>query len=770
MRNPSSSISALALAIACTFATPAAGEAIPGPNPNAVPSVNDAPPPPGQDKGVQEIIVTAQRVAQNVQNVPVSVGVIDRTELAAINSGGADIRGLSGKVPSLNIESSFGRTFPRFYIRGLGNTDFDLNASQPVSLVYDDVVLENPILKGFPVFDLSAVEVLRGPQGTLFGRNTPAGIVKMDTVHPRNDRNYGRVSYGTYSTVNAEGGAGFESSNGLGLRISGLWQHRNDWIDNVTTPRKHDLEGYDDIALRAQVQYRHDALLVRLTGQLRDLDGSARIFRANAIRQGTNDLIGLNGGSFRRDQVATDGINFQKLKTQNITGAAEYDLGPATLYSITSYWHGTVKSRGDIDGGSGCSFCGPGFTNNSFPGFIPFASQTEDAIPSLRQFTQEVRVASNAKPHGLGYQAGVFYLNENLHIDSYDFANPTDTAPDAIAVQHQVSNAVGIFGSVNYKLESGLTLQTGARWNHDTKTMHASRPVDSRPLFLGFGGPVPEQRDSVKASVVTWDVSALQEINPDVNLYARIARGYRAPSIQGRLLFGRELSDAKSEKTMSYEAGIKTLLLDHRLRFNLTAYLFNTKDLQLTAVGGANNFTSLLNAAKVKGRGIEAELEARPAQGLTLTAGVSYNKATINDPNLFVAGCAAPCTVLNPQRPGSPGIYSIDGNQLPQAPKWTVNWTAGYEHPLGPGRLYVYTDWYYRSKIQFFLYRSVEFSDDRLLEGGLRIGYKWDRFDIAGFARNITDDKSAVSGIDFNNLTAMVNEPRIWGLELGVNF
>ena len=770
MRNPSSSISALALAIACTFATPAAGEAIPGPNPNAVPSVNDAPPPPGQDKGVQEIIVTAQRVAQNVQNVPVSVGVIDRTELAAINSGGADIRGLSGKVPSLNIESSFGRTFPRFYIRGLGNTDFDLNASQPVSLVYDDVVLENPILKGFPVFDLSAVEVLRGPQGTLFGRNTPAGIVKMDTVHPRNDRNYGRVSYGTYSTVNAEGGAGFESSNGLGLRISGLWQHRNDWIDNVTTPRKHDLEGYDDIALRAQVQYRHDALLVRLTGQLRDLDGSARIFRANAIRQGTNDLIGLNGGSFRRDQVATDGINFQKLKTQNITGAAEYDLGPATLYSITSYWHGTVKSRGDIDGGSGCSFCGPGFTNNSFPGFIPFASQTEDAIPSLKQFTQEVRVASNAKPHGLGYQAGVFYLNENLHIDSYDFANPTDTAPDAIAVQHQVSNAVGIFGSVNYKLESGLTLQTGARWNHDTKTMHASRPVDSRPLFLGFGGPVPEQRDSVKASVVTWDVSALQEINPDVNLYARIARGYRAPSIQGRLLFGRELSDAKSEKTMSYEAGIKTLLLDHRLRFNLTAYLFNTKDLQLTAVGGANNFTSLLNAAKVKGRGIEAELEARPAQGLTLTAGVSYNKATINDPNLFVAGCAAPCTVLNPQRPGSPGIYSIDGNQLPQAPKWTVNWTAGYEHPLGPGRLYVYTDWYYRSKIQFFLYRSVEFSDDRLLEGGLRIGYKWDRFDIAGFARNITDDKSAVSGIDFNNLTAMVNEPRIWGLELGVNF
>ena len=136
------------------------------------------------EEGVGEIVVTAQRRSENLQDIPLSVATIDDETLAAINSGGADIRGLSGRVPSLNIESSFGRTFPRFYIRGLGNTDFDLNASQPVSLVYDDVVLENPILKGFPAFDVDRIEVLRGPQGTLFGRNTPAGIVKFDTVKP----------------------------------------------------------------------------------------------------------------------------------------------------------------------------------------------------------------------------------------------------------------------------------------------------------------------------------------------------------------------------------------------------------------------------------------------------------------------------------------------------------------------------------------------------------------------------------------------------------
>ena len=157
-----------------------------------------------------------------------SVATINDETLTAVNSGGADIRGLSGRVPSLNIESSFGRTFPRFYIRGLGNTDFDLNASQPVSLVYDDVVLENPILKGFPAFDVDRIEVLRGPQGTLFGRNTPAGIVKFDTVKPGDGRNYARISYGSYSTINAEGASADELSDKVAVRLSGLWQHRNE--------------------------------------------------------------------------------------------------------------------------------------------------------------------------------------------------------------------------------------------------------------------------------------------------------------------------------------------------------------------------------------------------------------------------------------------------------------------------------------------------------------------------------------------------------------
>ncbi len=759
-----SSISSLALATAGMFATPVVAQV-------ADPAEQPGQPAAAQAEGVGDIVVTAQRRAESLQDVPVSVATINEETLTAINSGGADIRGLSGRVPSLNIESSFGRTFPRFYIRGLGNTDFDLNASQPVSLVYDDVVLENPILKGFPAFDVDRVEVLRGPQGTLFGRNTPAGIVKFDSVKPGDGRNYAKISYGTFSTINAEAGVGGRLNDTVAVRISGLWQHRNDWIDNLDEPGDNDLEGYDDIAVRAQVEFTpNEALKIRLTGQLRDLDGDARIFRANAFQQGSNKLVGVDGGDFDRDEVRADGLNFQKLKTQNIAGTVEYDFGPVTLYSVTSYWHGKLESRGDIDGGFGCSFCGPGFSDNSEPGFIPFPAQSQDNIPSLDQFTQELRIASNNSV-GLGYQAGLFYFDENLDIESFDFSNPGDLTPAAIVNQRQDAKAYGIFGSVNYKLDSGLTLQAGARWNHDKKTLSAERLFDVRPIFVG-GGPVPESTTKVKDSVLTWDVSALQEINPDVNVYARIAKGYRAPAIQGRILFDRDVTTADSESTMSYEAGLKSTLLDRKLRFNLTGYYFKTKDLQLSAVGGAANANLLLNADAVKGYGFEAELEARPAPGLTLTTGLSYNHTRINDNDLTVETCGAACTVLDPIAvpASSPAIVFIDGNSLPQAPKWTMNFTAGYEYPVGPGNLYVFTDWYHRSKVNFFLYELVEFSDDQLLEGGLRVGYRTDRYDVAGFVRNITNDESAVSAIDFNNLTAMVNEPRIWGIEVGVKF
>ncbi|RDV03057.1 TonB-dependent receptor [Sphingorhabdus pulchriflava] len=717
------------------------------------------------DEGLGEIVVTAQRREENLQDVPLSVDVVSGDKLAAINSGGGDIRALAGRVPSLNIESSFGRTFPRFYIRGLGNTDFDLNASQPVSLVYDDVVLENPILKGFPVFDVARVEVLRGPQGTLFGRNTPAGIVKFESARPDSTSNYLKGSFGRFNSLALETGVGGQVSDSLSARVSGQYQRRSDWVDNIAEPGKNNLEGYSDIALRGQLQFAPtEDIKLRVAGQYRDFKGTARVFRANMFVPGSNDLSGVGGvgSDFERDKVWTDGINFQRLKLASISSTLEWDLGPATLTSVTAWWMGKYRSRGDIDGGFGAAFLPV-----SGPGFIPFPAQSRDDVPDLDQVTQEVRLSSN-NDEGLKWQAGVFYFDEDLAIASYNYDNPQDTNESVTALQQQNSKAWGVFGSLTYPVSEQLSLTAGIRYNNDKRRLDVGR--------TGFFGAIGTGFARVKDDNLTWDLSATYEASDDINLYARVAKGYRAPSIQGRALFvfttvQDAISTADSETILSFEGGVKANL-GGRSRFNLSVFKYDLKDAQLTAVGGASNAAKLINADKVDGYGFEAEFETRPVDNLVLTAGLSYNRAKIDDPNAFITGCGGGCTVTDPVRPGSPGIYSIDGNQLPQAPKWSANWTAGYGIPVGTGsgEVYVFTDWAYRSKVNFFLYTSEEFNDDHMLEGGLRAGYRSDRIDIAAFVRNITNDVSAVGGIDFNNLTGFVNEPRIWGLELGLKF
>jgi iron complex outermembrane recepter protein len=748
--------------------------------------------PAADDQALEDIVVTAQRREENLQDVPLSITAVGGEKLDAITAGGVDIRGLSGRVPSLIIESSFGRTFPRFYIRGLGNTDFDFNASQPVSLVYDDVVLENPILKGFPVFDLERVEVLRGPQGTLFGRNTPAGIVKFDSVRPDDETSgYGRISYGRYNAVNAQGAMGGAISDTISARVSALYQRQDDYVDNVlpSGTTRDALEGYEEFAARVQFLFEpSDDLDILLGGQIRDLDGTARVFRANVFTRGER---GLNA-NFRRNQVSTDGQNEQEVTTWNLSGRITYDAGPVSIVSVTSYWDGDATSVGDVDGGFGASFLPANLTG---PGVIPFTAETRDSVPSLTQFTQELRLESNGSGP-LSYQAGFFYFNEDLTIvsENYSTLGDPNNATGGINIfvrQDQESEAFGIFGSLTYQLTDALSVTGGVRYNNDSRDFVVVRSRDTQ--FPGFlQNPLGTVTRSVDDDTITWDVSATYAVNDDVNLYARVARGYRAPSIQGRVLFppatatplesGVTIGD--SETILSWEAGIKTTFLDGRGRFNLNGFLYNLDNAQLTAVGGGVNANRLINADNVRGYGFEADLELRPVPELLLTAGLSYNNTEIRSTGLTTAACGAVrvdtfpnvslCTVLDPvvvaAAPFSAAIVNIDGNSLPQSPRWIANWTARYAIPVGDGEIYAYTDWAYRSKINFFLYQSVEFQDNSLLEGGLRIGYKRANYDISAFVRNITADTSAVGGIDFNNLTGFVNEPRIWGVELGFTF
>ena len=212
--------------------------------------------------GIEVIEVTARKRTENIKDVPISVSALTPKKLEVLGSSGMDVRALSARVPSLLIESSFGRTFPRFYIRGLGNTDFDLLASQPVSLIYDDVVLENALTKGMPMFDLERVEVLRGPQGTLFGRNTTAGIIKVQSKKPTQDFDASvSASYGSFNSTDLRLAVGGGLTDTLSARVALLQQDRSDWIDNKAPgfEQNDQLGGYGETVQASSQKPCHSA-------------------------------------------------------------------------------------------------------------------------------------------------------------------------------------------------------------------------------------------------------------------------------------------------------------------------------------------------------------------------------------------------------------------------------------------------------------------------------------------------------------------------------
>ncbi len=708
---------------------------------------------------LDEVTVTAERREENIRDVPNSVSTVSGENLDVLTTGGQDVRLLAGRVPSLNVESSFGRAFPRFYIRGYGNGDFRLNASQPVSLIYDDVVQENPILKGFPIFDLEQIEVLRGPQGTLFGRNTPGGVVKFDSVAPEPDfGGYFNVSDATYNTANVEGAINFALSEKWSARVSGLYQHRDDYVGNALTEEDDIYEGYNDRAARVQLQYESDNFTALFNAHMRNLDGTARLFRANIIQSGSNDLVdGIDADS----PIFADGQNRQELNIAGGNIRLRWDLGGLALYSITGYESMDAYSRGDIDGGYGCGFC----ELPNGPGFIPFASETADAVPTLDQFTQEVRLESELDG-AFNWQAGLYYFDEDYDTEFFSYDSLAGGVQNQYLRANQTNTAWAVFASITYDVTDAFELRGGVRYTDDEKDF-----VTGTPEGFNFPDPSLPTTASLSDDNVSWDLAGTYSVNDAVNLYARVATGFRGASVQPAGPFGNQ-SVAEPETNTSYEVGVKADLWDRRAKVYFNVFRYEVKDQQLTAVGGANNAVRLLNADKTVGQGAELDFQAFLTNDLLVTLGASYNDTEIEDDSISVGTCFA-CTVTDPIIEVDETPYAvIDGNRLPQAPEWIANFTLRYGIPFGSGEFFAYTDWSYRSEVNFFLYESTEFTGKELLEGGIRVGYNWSEgtYEAALFGRNITNEVVAVGAIDFNNLTGFLNEPRIWGVQFKARF
>jgi iron complex outermembrane receptor protein len=719
---------------------------------------------------LEKITVTAQKRTQSIQDVPISVATLSGEQFESIFSGGEDILALAVRVPGLYAESSNGRVAPRFYIRGLGNTDFDLAASQPVSIIMDDVVKENVILKSFPLFDIQQVEVIRGPQGTLFGRNTTAGIIKFDSVKPTEDFDaYGKMSLASFGTINIEGAVGGGLADNLAGRFSFLSQQRDDYIDNAFSGEDEALGGYDELAWRAQLFFTPiDDLSMLLNVHGRDLDGTASVFRANVFTKGSNDL----NQNYDRDSVFYDGNllsngfdnNPQEYENLGFSLKVDYDLRDLTFTSITANEEADGFSLGDVDGGAGSG-------DTSIPGFIPFTAVTQDKMNDLEQFTQEFRIASNYSD-ALNWQVGSFYYDSSFNVTSIDgFFGAT-------TVFHE-NKTWAIFGQGTYDVSDKLTITGGLRYTDDEKSLIVGdQNVNGFALVIGEASVQDYDPINVQDEQVGYELSANYKLDENSSLFARYANGFRAQSIQGRdVAFEGAPSVAEAETISSVEFGVKSDMLDNSLRLNAAVFYYTVDDIQFSAIGGGANSVSLLNADKGSAYGFEIDATYVVNQNLVLTGGYSYNKTEIEDNSLSVFPCGANaefgpnCTVTDPMTNDNRAL--INGNPFPQAPETIFNFTARYSVPMGDdGEFFAYTDWAFQGKTNFFLYESVEFQTDNNFEAGLRIGYEnfAQNYTVAIFARNLTDEDNVKGAIDFNNLAGIMNEPRVIGIEGKISF
>ena len=279
---------------------------------------------------------------------------------------------------------------------------------------------------------------------------------------------------------------------------------------------------------------------------------------------------------------------------------------------------------------------------------------------------------------------------------------------------------------------------------------------------------------------MTWDLSANFAASEAVNFYGRVGTGFRAPSIQGRILFCADfeggtnpatncVSIADEEEVLSFEVGMKSELLDRKLRLNLALYEFTVDGQQLVAVGGQFNTATLLNADQSKGYGFEADIDWAPTANWLITLGGSYNHTEIDDPNLGVAPCGGGCTVLDPI---VGGLAQVDGNPLPHAPG--VDRQRHHRLPppgrrgplLGQRRLGVPQ----REELLPLRVEGVQRRLARVRRCASPTPSPRRSYELALFGRNLTDEEIVQNGIDFNNLTGMMNDPRTFGLEFVLRF
>ncbi|WP_285019145.1 TonB-dependent receptor [Novosphingobium sp. fls2-241-R2A-195] len=735
------------------------------------------------DSSGGEIVVTATKRSANLQDVPLSITAI----------GGADIAdkqirdgiGLARQTPNLAAESAMGAAMPRYRLRGIGTNDFTPTATSAVGIYEDEVFISAGSAQSEPLYDLDRVEVLRGPQGSLWGKNTTAGAIHYVTTKPSDTlTGQGRAVYGGDNTVELEAGLGGPLADKLNFRVAGVYKSRDGQYHNDFTDAK--AGGYDIWDLRGQLGYEFtpDAtLLVKVHG---GVSKQHQPLQHVGLLPGGAD----SDGYVERDSetaLSNNGSDFTRARRFGTDARLDVNLGGARLIDIAAYEKSSSLIYSDDDAN-------------------PVSEYHERYGGASETFTNELRLES---PDGnrFGWIVGTYYLHDktnsfgqlglyspiNFGVDgaAYDFDTRTDNFAGFASISFEVTPRFKLTAGGRYTWEKKSI--AGIAYDYETQGRNVFDASVVKNVYIdtangiyrtgGVGSdaltPTPGSRSWKK---FTWDASADYKATDDILLFARVARGFRSGAYNTYIASPGDLSVYNPETLTSYEAGIKTSWLDRKVTFNATAFHYDIDDMQVTVLQTVGAQTQ--NAATARVNGFEIEAAARPFAGLSLNAGYGFQDSKYTD--------FANASVPTPINQGNP--LDLTGQSLERAPRHTLNLSGSYEIALGSGTLTFSTDWRYTSRYRFHTWSDATnntpaaflanaatrqlvrdtFSQKELWLGDARLAYRTEGgIEVAAWVKNLTNEyyRTNTFGMFFNrSMSTYPGERRTYGLSAAYRF
>lgn len=714
---------------------------------------------------IAEVMVTAEKRSTSLQRTPVSVTALSGEDLAK-----AQVRSLTdmnGLVPNFQMSETEG--YAQITIRGIGITNFTPLADGAVAVNLNEVYVSRPIAQLAGMYDVSSIEVLRGPQGTLYGRNATAGSVNMATTRPTSEwSGNATLTGGNYGLLRAEGAVGGPiAGDTLLVRVAAFQEKRDGYGKNIVTG--NDIDDKDAYGVRGTLVFKPvpevTATLIGEYYKERSNGASLHYFGPAGLLNlpgtlGIPPVSILLGGTTASDpqDIANGADPKFRLRTSALTGILEWESDHFSVKSVSGYRDQDSYTFTPLDGAS---------VYHSF----------YEAGEPAHQFSQELQ--AHYETDRLHLTAGLYYFDEKdsalpstgvfsntlLFLSgAFPFLPPPSS--NVLINFAQVggtlrTKAKAAFAQGTYEVAPGLSVTAGIRFSRERKSFVQRNAFDFfTPYTPGIPAPpsVAFPPRTFKATTPRFGVQ--YQVSPQTFLYATYAKGFKSgsfdPGVPGAPSF-------EPETLNDYEGGIKTTLLDNRLRANLSSFYYDYSNLQVLQIVGINLTTT--NAASARVYGVEGEFTALPTDNLTIDLSMAYTHARYQT---YMGADAA--------RPLLLGSADFSGNTLNNAPDFRAHLGGEYRLPLADGELSIRADGDYSSEAFFSAANLPLIGQKAFFKANASLRYTSAKhWSVTGFVRNITNKTTRVSAVVNtplvgNPVQGSYAPPRTFGLELGYEF